>query len=503
MTARFSRGGNKEPKPLNVSEWARFAIWLNSEKLTPGRLMEGSIANLLKDFRDKSITVERLESLLARGTALALATEKWERTGLWVITRSDPDYPSALKCRLKHNSPAVLFGCGNKSLLNEKALAVVGSRDVKTESLAYSALLGGIAAQNCYSVVSGGAKGVDEAAMLGALLSGGKAIGVLADSLMKTCLNEKYRSHLMEDRLVLVSPYNPEAGFNAGNAMQRNKYIYCLSSAAFVVCSGRGKGGTWNGASENLKQRWVRLWVRENTDPAAGNAELEKLGAFRVPKQIDKLDFLELFTEDSAEKIMETLSYETFLEKIRVGCDTTPRRPAEIGEQIPISEPQLKAWLRQAVAENKIEKLNKPVRYRWIDPELADYGSFLEKIQSMCNTTPRRPAEIGEQIPISEPQLKAWLRQAVAENKIEKLNKPVRYRWIDPELADYGSFLEKIQSICNTTPRRPAEIGEQIPINEPQLKAWLKQAVAENKIEKLNKPVRYLYPSSIQGSLSL
>ena len=382
---------------------------------------------MLKSFQDRSITVERLESLLARGTALALATEKWERTGLWVITRSDPDYPSALKCRLKHNSPAVLFGCGNKSLLNEKALAVVGSRDAKTESLAYSALLGGIAAQNCYSVVSGGARGVDEAAMLGALLSGGKAIGVLADSLIKTCLNEKYRSHLMDDRLVLVSPYSPEAGFNAGNAMQRNKYIYCISSAAFVVCSGRRKGGTWNGASQNLKQRWVRLWVRENTDPAAGNAELEKLGASCVPKQIDKLDFLHLFTEDGAEKMMETLSYEAFLEKIRVGCDTTPRRPTEIGEQIPVSKTQLNAWLRQAVDENKIEKLYNPVRYRWIDPEFANYGSFLEKIQNICDTTPRRPAEIGEQIPVSKTQLNAWLKQAVDENKIEKLYNPVRY----------------------------------------------------------------------------
>ena len=432
MTARLLRGGNKEAKPLTVTEWARFAKWLNSKKLTPGRLMEKSIANLLKEWQDRSITVERLESLLARGTALALSSEKWERAGLWVITRSDTDYPSGLKFRLKQNSPALLFGCGDKSLLNGKALAVIGSRNVNTEALAYSALLGGMAARHGYSIVSGGAKGVDEAAMFGALLSGGKAVGVLADSLMSTCLNKKYRDHLRDNRLVLISPYNPEAGFNAGNAMQRNKYIYCLSSAAFVVRSGKEKGGTWSGASENLKERWVRLWVREDIDPAAGNAGLEKLGAMRVPRQIDELDFPSLFAEEDI-RGPKADSYETFLEKVHATCGDTPRRTTELGEQMQISKTQLNAWLKQAVSENKIEKLKRPVRYRWIDAELADYDRFLVKVRDLCSNTPRKPVELSEQIQASRSQLNAWLKQAVSENKIEKLKRPVRYLYAKPQ----------------------------------------------------------------------
>ena len=179
---------------------------------------------------------------------------------------------------------------------------MVGSRNAEAEDLAYSALLGSMAAQHDYSIVSGGARGVDEAAMFGALLSGGKAIGVIADGLMSARLSEKYRDHLMDDSLVLISPYSPEARFNAGNAMRRNKFIYCLSSAAFVVHSDKGKGGTWRGALENLKGRWVRLWVRENSDPATGNIYLEKQGATRVPRQIDELNFLDLFAKDDTQK---------------------------------------------------------------------------------------------------------------------------------------------------------------------------------------------------------
>jgi len=82
-----------------------------------------------------------------------------------------------LKKRLRRDSPAVLFGCGNKALLNGGGLAVIGSRNATKQDLAYSRGLGELAASNGYSIVSGGARGVDEASMLGAL-EGVKAGGL-------------------------------------------------------------------------------------------------------------------------------------------------------------------------------------------------------------------------------------------------------------------------------------------------------------------------------------
>jgi hypothetical protein len=92
--------------------------------------------------------------------------------------------------------------------------------------------------------VSGEARGIDETAMLSALEHQGTAIGVLADRLLRAATSAKYRKHLMVNNLVLVSPFNPEAGFNVGNAMARNRHIYCLADAAVVVSSTRDKGGT-------------------------------------------------------------------------------------------------------------------------------------------------------------------------------------------------------------------------------------------------------------------
>jgi predicted Rossmann fold nucleotide-binding protein DprA/Smf involved in DNA uptake len=61
----------------------------------------------------------------------------------------------------------------------------------------------------------------------------------------------KYRGRLREKKLVFLPPLYSEAGFNPGNVMTRNKYIYCRANAAVAVHSAK-TGGTWNGAIENL-----------------------------------------------------------------------------------------------------------------------------------------------------------------------------------------------------------------------------------------------------------
>jgi predicted Rossmann fold nucleotide-binding protein DprA/Smf involved in DNA uptake len=250
----FSKAKDGATKPLTPKEWGRFAVWLKEQSLTPEQLLTGRLTDLLNGWSDNLVTRERIETLMDRGSALAVALEKWLRAGLWVMTRSDPDYPARLKHHLKTDSPAVLFGCGNRALLSGGGLAVIGSRNAIEDDLAYSRDLGALTASEGYSIVSGGARGVDESAMLGALEAEGTAIGVLADSLLRACSSMKYRRYLVANNLTLISPFYPEAGFNAGNAMQRNKYIYCLSDSALVVHS-RIKGGTWNGATENLKRQ--------------------------------------------------------------------------------------------------------------------------------------------------------------------------------------------------------------------------------------------------------
>lgn len=234
--------GKTDAKPLSLGEWGRFALWLKDRGLEPSRLLKGDPKALLSSWTDLPVSPQRIEALLDRGGALGLALEKWQRAGLWIITRAELDYPERLKRRLRHASPPVLFGCGNKALLNKGGIAIVGSRDADEEDLDFSVSLARAAANQGLSVISGGARGVDESAILGALESEGTSLVVLADSLLRAATSAKYRKHLLAGDLVLVSPFNPEAHFNVGNAMQRNKLIYCLSDAAVVVNCTSDKG---------------------------------------------------------------------------------------------------------------------------------------------------------------------------------------------------------------------------------------------------------------------
>ena len=76
---------------------------------------------LLGQARDRLPEAEAALVLLERGVALALAVEKWANQGIWVMSRSDPDYPGRWHERLKQKAPPLLFGVGRKNLLTGAA----------------------------------------------------------------------------------------------------------------------------------------------------------------------------------------------------------------------------------------------------------------------------------------------------------------------------------------------------------------------------------------------
>ena len=295
LTSYFSKASSEEVKPLTNSEWSRFALWLKEKSTSPADLLLSDPKSLLNGWHDSRLSVARILQLLGRGHSLALAVEKWQRAGLWVVTRADKEYPYRLKHRLKIDSPPALFGCGDKALLNAGGLAVVGSRNASERDLLFAHQVGTKAVAEGIALVSGGARGVDEYAMLGAMNSGGPVIGVMADSLLSAVTSAKWRKGLMDGNTVLISPFYPEAGFNIGNAMARNKYIYCLAESALVIHAGKN-GGTFNGAEENLKKGWVPLWVKPTDDKSAANTALVNNGGHWCDADIQNLNIASLFS---------------------------------------------------------------------------------------------------------------------------------------------------------------------------------------------------------------
>ena len=233
LCGRF--GKNETAKSLSLGEYNHLADWLQDRKLRPENLLTDTIGEVLKAM-PPGLDPERLKALLSRGATMALAVEKWTNSGIWVICRGDASYPERLKQHLKKQAPPILYGVGDTVLLNRGGLAVVGSRNLDRSSEMFTRKVATESARAGMQIVSGGARGVDQTAMLAALDAGGIALGVLADSLLKAAVSGKYRPGIRERQLALVSPFSPEASFNVGNAMSRNKTIYAL--ADFALCRG-------------------------------------------------------------------------------------------------------------------------------------------------------------------------------------------------------------------------------------------------------------------------
>jgi predicted Rossmann fold nucleotide-binding protein DprA/Smf involved in DNA uptake len=426
LCGRF--GGERKDafQPLSSREYGELAKWLVSRSIRPVALMEQAHDALILDASEAKLDPKRIEFLLGRGTALALSLERWQRAGLWVISRGDAEYPVRLKKRLKNATPPLLYGAGDKTLLNLGGLAMVGARDASESALEFTRQVAAQCARESIAVVSGGARGIDSAAMQGATDASGNAVGVLANDLLKISLNRPNRIALQEGTLVLMSPFYPEAGFNAGNAMARNKYIYAMADHALVVESAHGTGGTWAGALENLRQRWVPMFVRPQNDSVGNMALIQQGGvAFSFePHSEQRLgDFLTSSDASTGESCMAATPLQPPLIEV-----IPPAIAQPISEQQPPSESASAEPHELPAAADSVVSLNVGNNTEFAATHSLDMLSdFIGKLSVLLANGPLGDDEIAAALLIEKSQAKAWLKRATNEQRLEKLKKPVRY----------------------------------------------------------------------------
>ncbi len=399
----FSRQRKSDVKPLSLTEYNVVASWLKGQDMRPADLLSQEGQESLQVWRDQKVSLERLQELLGRGVALGFAVEKWTSQGIWVISRGDPRYPQKLKERLRSRAPVLLYGVGNIELLNLGGLAVVGSRNADEAALLFTNTLAERCAKERIPIISGDAKGVDREAMMTALDTGGPVLGLLPEGVAKTSLRRDYRQPLQMGNLVLISVVYPDAPWTAANAMSRNKYIYTLSDYACVVASAMS-GGTWAGATENLKHGWVKLFVRSDPSMPEGNQAL--LGQGGLP----------LVNAD--------LQTHVPLRDRFSGAPTTPlfeKAPTISGETVP-----------SETVSNKLEE--QQLQDRSFEHSAPDNESSAQDLFEVvwpyvarALYEPKTPADLADLFNVQKAQMNKWLKRAAQEHYIKKLAKPVRY----------------------------------------------------------------------------
>ena len=304
VIALTTRLGNRERPSLSPTRWHRFAVALSDADMHPSEVFAPDFDPALPGAPTDIVLA--VQELLADAAASTVAAADLQNRGIWTLTIVDDDYPAAFSERLGKLAPPVIFGVGPTSLLAERGIGIVGSRDVTEDGAAAAASIARAAADAGYTVVSGGARGVDQLAMNAAYTAGGAVIGIVADSLQARIRKPDTLRALDSGRTTLITQEAPSSGFTPASAMERNKLIYAMAHVTVVVASDEDKGGTWNGATEALKagNGVVAVWRGPGEGP--GNAPLVETGAVPVRSTADVLACLEAEPETAPEQLSLT-----------------------------------------------------------------------------------------------------------------------------------------------------------------------------------------------------
>jgi DNA processing protein len=212
----------------------------------------------------------------------AFLAESLLNEGYEVIPVTSPEYPATLKENLKSQAPVIVYIKGNKQVLKEQSIAIVGSRSASDHSLIFTDNIAKLASQEYKVVVSGFAKGVDKQALDSALKYKGQSIIVLPQGIMTFGTGFKtYYRQVVDGDLLVLSTFHPKAPWKVELAMARNPIIYGLAREIYVAESNE-KGGTWYGVVDGLK-KGRKIYVRKPfVNEKNANEKLIGMGAIPV-----------------------------------------------------------------------------------------------------------------------------------------------------------------------------------------------------------------------------
>lgn len=261
--------GDPRRQPLTVAQFRTLAQRVAMMK-PPEQQRELEERDLISIGYNRQMA-GRILWLLNDGDVLQYYLRRAERSGCVPISRVSVDYPAAVLNRLGLDGPGCLWAKGEIALLSRPAVALVGSRDIAGDNLAFACEVGVQAARQGYVLVSGNARGADRAAQDACLAAGGQVIAVVADELER---------HPVRQNILYLSEEGFDLAFSSQRALSRNRVIHCLGLRTFVARCGYQQGGTWDGTVRNLRGNWSPVYCYDDGSDAVNL--LHQMGAEKI-----------------------------------------------------------------------------------------------------------------------------------------------------------------------------------------------------------------------------
>jgi len=258
---------------------------------SPERILAATHA-ALRNFVAAEVATEIARGGNAEGAHIAL--EWLAELDNHIVTLGDADYPQLLLQTA--DPPPLLYVKGRLDLLNQPALAIVGSRNSSTQGSDNATEFARALSAAGITIVSGLALGIDAAAHRGGLAGTGSSIALVGTGLdVVYPARNKTLAHELAAKGALISEYPLGTPPLAANFPRRNRLISGMSLGCLVVEAALQSGSLITARFANEQGREVFALPGSIHSPLAkGCHALIKQGAKLVDDANDILDELRL-----------------------------------------------------------------------------------------------------------------------------------------------------------------------------------------------------------------
>ena len=235
----------------------RYWIWFSRINKIGAKTQNELLKNLQtpeRIYKLKKQELEKIDYLTSEQVCIILDTtykdnldiyEKYmNKHNIKMINIHDEIYPKKLKNI--YDPPAVLYVQGNENILNEKSIAIIGSRACSKYGKEIAKRFAYILSKNNINVISGLAKGIDTYAHFGTISANKSTVAVLGNGLdiVYPAQNENLYKEIIEKNGAIISEYIVGTKPEKNNFPARNRIISGLSDGILVV-EATEKSGTF------------------------------------------------------------------------------------------------------------------------------------------------------------------------------------------------------------------------------------------------------------------
>jgi len=278
------------------------------------KTLEKAAAELPKNLSKK--VLEALKNLCEFERKLSALRER----GIEVLTLLDENYPAEFE-KTGRATP-LLYCYGNCKKLT--GFAIVGTRKATARGRDAAAAYARAAAKAGATVISGAARGIDEAAHRGALSAGGKTGAVVGEGIL-TFLekNGRFAKKVVESGGFILSQFPPKMGASNWSFPARNALIATLALEGVLLVEAPQKSGALITADYALRlKRKLYAHLGDAGHPNnGGSVKLLKECKARLTTAPE-----DLFKSKSAD--------DPLLELLREGAKTLDQLAAALGKEV-------------------------------------------------------------------------------------------------------------------------------------------------------------------------